>query len=150
MLQVSYETWGFGIIGLLLAVWTIKRIIRRMRNADGRQSTHRPHIRDAGCHDIEHRALVFLMTQKTDALLAALARTIELERQKLGGIVRNPSIAGVVNTPQADVMPEPMNHPSPYDQILPMARNGAGAADIARQLDLPEAEVSMVMRLKAA
>ena len=150
MLQVSYETWGLGIIGLLLAVWTLKIIIRRKRNSDGRQSTHRPQMLGPNHHDVEHRALMFLMTQKTDALLAALARTIELERQKLGGIVRNPSMTGAADISEADTMLKPMDRSSVYDQILPMARGGAGVVDIARQLDLPEAEVSMVMRFEAA
>ncbi|MBC2742072.1 MAG: DUF2802 domain-containing protein [Desulfosarcina sp.] len=42
------------------------------------------------------------------------------------------------------------NRQLPYDQILPMARNGITVSKIASQLQLPEAEVSMVMRLNAA
>ena len=39
--------------------------------------------------------------------------------------------------------------PSRYEQILPLASNGLAIARIARKLQLPEAEVSMVLRLNA-
>ncbi|WP_372683570.1 DUF2802 domain-containing protein, partial [Desulfosarcina sp.] len=101
-------------------------------------------------NDIEHRALMFLMAQKTDSVLAALARTLEQERQKLGGVVRKPSMTDAIDALQAEATPASAPHHSSYDQILPMAHEGIGVANIARQLQLPEAEVSLVMRLNAA
>ena len=40
--------------------------------------------------------------------------------------------------------------PTIYEQVLPLARKGASVGAIARQLDLSETEVSLVMRLDAA
>jgi hypothetical protein len=39
---------------------------------------------------------------------------------------------------------------SAYGQVLPLAKNGTPIEAIARQLDLSEAEVTLVMRLEAA
>jgi hypothetical protein len=101
-------------------------------------------------HDIEHRALMFLMTQRTDSILAALADTIEQERQKLGGVVRKPSMTEAVDGLPSAAETVATHRSSPHDRILPMANDGVAVATIARQLQLPEAEVCMVMRLNAA
>ena len=150
MLHASHEIWGVTIVVIMIGVWTIKRLIRRKRS--GKTGTLPGAI--ANClendHDVEHRALMFLMNQKTEAMLAALARTIEQERQKLGGIVINPSMAEPVDALQEVATATRDNDGSNYDQILPMARQGMTVGAISRQLHLPEAEVSMVMRLKAA
>ena len=150
MLQTSYEVGGIAVVVLLIGMWIVRRRIRRKRAmADtnqaltGQVATHRQ-------HDIEHRALMFLMNQKTDAVLAALSRTIEQERQKLGGIVRNPSMAMAIDAFQAEAMSSKAMQPSAHDQIQPLARTGMAVDAIARQLRLPEDEVSMVVRLNAA
>jgi hypothetical protein len=93
---------------------------------------------------------MFLMAQKTDSVLAALARTLEQERQKLGSVVRKPSMPEAIDALQAAAIPVSINRQATYDQILPMAHQGIAVATIARQLQLPEAEVSMVMQLNAA
>ena len=150
MLQASYEFGGLAVVILLIGMWIVRRRIRRKRaTADtnqavlGQVAKHRQ-------HDIEHRALMFLMNQRTDAVLAALSRTIEQERQKLGGIVRNPSMAVAIDAFQAEAM-SPNATPRPaHDQIQPLVRSGMAVDAIARQLRLPEDEVSMVMRLNAA
>jgi len=150
MLQASYEIWGVAVIALLIGVWIVKRGIAR-KNLDPANRLDRK-IVDSTCrdHDIEHRALMFLMTQKTDSVLAALARTIEQERQKLGGVVRKPSMAETIDAlPAADLTVE-TNRSSAHDRIIPMANAGVAVPAIARQLQLPEAEVCMVMRLNAA
>ena len=90
-------------------------------------------------HDVEHRALMFLMTQKTEAMLAALASTIEQERQKLGGIVINPSMAGTVDALREGAIAVPDNDKTIYDQVLPMAHQGMAVSAISRKLHLPEA-----------
>ncbi len=150
MLQTSYEMWGMAFVAVLTVVWTIKVLIRRSHRRS-EVSAHDVIADSMGHdHDMAHRALMFLMTQKTDALLAALAHTIEQERQKLGGIVRNPSKPASIDAFQADAPVPPVAHQTTYEQILPMARSGAGVGSIARQLHLPEAEVCMVMRLHAA
>ena len=100
--------------------------------------------------DIEHRALMFLMAQKTDSVLASLAQAIDQERQKLGGVVRNPSMTEALDALPAAAPSSAGNPDSKYERVIPMARSGMDAADISRQLQLPEAEVSMVMRLNAA
>lgn len=150
MLHASYEVWGVVIIGLLVSLWILRGIIRH-KKADDRGGLNRLGInsryRD---HDIEHRALMFLMTQKTDSVLAAMSNTIAQERQKLGVIVRNPSMSEAVDAFQADAMPINGLRCPPYDRILPMAHDGIAMVKIARQLQLPEAEVDMVLRLNAA
>ena len=137
MLQASHEIWGIIIFAIMIGAWTIKILIRRKRS--GKSDTLSGAIVNGpeNDHDVEHRVLMFLMNQKTEAMLAALARTIEQERQKLGSIVINPSMADPIDALQEDSTVTPDNHGSNYDQVLPMAH-------------LPEAEVSMVKRLKAA
>lgn len=150
MLQASHEIWGVTIFAIMIGAWAIKILIRRKRS--GKRDTLSGAIVNGpeNDHDVEHRALMFLMNQKTEAMLAALARTIEQERQKLGGIVINPSMADPIDALQEDSTAAPDDHDPNYDQVLPMARQGMDVAAISRQLHLPEAEVSMVKRLKAA
>jgi hypothetical protein len=150
MLHASYEIWGVAVIVLLIGFWILKGCVSR-NNPETLSGLDRATV-DTACrdHDIDHRALMFLMAQKTDSVLAALARTIKQERQKLGGVVRKPSIDEAVDAFQAASIPVSTNHQSSYDQILPMAHDGVAVATIARQLQLPEAEVCMVMRLNAA
>jgi hypothetical protein len=150
MLHASYEIWGVAVIALLIGFWIIKRVFARKSTESANRLDNV--IVNSSCrdHDIEHRALMFLMTQKTDSVLAALTRTIEEERQKLGGIVRKPSMTEAIDAFQAAAIPVATNRPSAYDQILPMSNEGVAVANIARQLQLPESEVSMVMRLNAA
>ena len=150
MLHASYEIWGVCVIVLLIGFWIIKRWFSRKSPQTASEldrATFNTTCRD---HDVEHRALMFLMAQKTDSILAALARTIMQERQKLGGVVRNPSNVEAVETFQPAAVPVSTSDQSSYDQILPMAHEGIAVATIARQLQLPEAEVCMVMRLNAA
>ncbi len=150
MLLASYEIWGVVVTVLLIGFWIIKRGIARKstESAIGLDGA----ILDSSCrdHDVEHRALMFLMAQKTDSVLVALARTIEQERQKLGAVVRKPSMTVAIDDLQAASIPVANSRPSSYDQILPMVDDGMAVTTISRQLRLPEAEVSMVMRLNAA
>lgn len=150
MLLASYEIWGVVITVLLIGFWIIKRGIARKSNESGIGLDGA--ILNSSCqdHDVEHRALMFLMAQKTDSVLVALARTIEQERQKLGAVVRKPSMTVAIDDLQAASIPVATRRPSSYDQILPMVNNGMAVTTISRQLRLPEAEVSMVMRLNAA
>lgn len=150
MIHGSYGILGLAVTVLLIGLWTLRRVNRR-KNPDGACELNSG---ISNCsypdHDIEHRALMFLMTQKTDSVLVALARTIEKERQKLGVDVRNPSMTQAIDAFQAQALQVSHKRPSPYDRILPMADNGIAVAKIARHLQLPEAEVSIVMRLNAA
>jgi hypothetical protein len=149
MLHASYEIWGVTVVALLIGGWTLRSFFFRKRIdpvslTDDSMTNHRPQD-----HDIQHRALVYLMTQKTDSVLAALARTIEQERQKLGVAVRNPSITEAVDAFEKAAIPGPDHRQPPYDQVLPMVHSGIAVAKIACQLQLPEAEVALVMRLNA-
>jgi hypothetical protein len=150
MLQASYEVGGLAIVMLLIGMWLVRRRIRRKRATAETSQALLAQVAPHQQHDIEHRALMFLMNQKTDAVLAALSRTIEQERQKLGGIVRNPSMAVAIDAFQAESMSPNATPPSAHDQIQPLALSGMAVDAIARQLRLPEDEVSMVMRLNAA
>lgn len=150
MLITGYEIWAVAMAALLIASWIINGFIRRQRAAGGGASTHEDLDASRRQHDIEHRALMFLMAQKTDSVLAALARTIEKERQKLGTDVRKPSMNEAIDAIQVEMPPVLDPERSAYEQVLPLAHNGLGVAAIARQLKLPEAEVGMVMRINAA
>jgi hypothetical protein len=152
MLQATHEIWGLVWVALLIGTLLLKAFLGRRRNRRG----HDLHAVDNETllygGDIEHRALMYLMAQKTDAVLAALAQAIDQERQKLGGVVRNPSMTAALDAMQMTA-PSPtatINTGPNYERIIPMARSGMDTTDIARQLQLPEAEVSMVMRLNAA
>jgi len=151
MLQASYEIWGLVLVALLIGTLLFKAILDHRRYRRGHElpsgNNNKAWV-DGG--DIEHRALMFLMARKTDDVLAALARAIDQERQKLGGVVRNPSMAEALDAMQTDAPSPTGNADSNYERVIPMAHSGMDAADIARQLQLSEAEVSMVMRLSAA
>jgi hypothetical protein len=150
MLHASNEIWGVAVILLLIGFWILKRGVARKSPKRGNGLNSALFNSSSRNHDIEHRALMFLMAQKTDSVLAALASTLDQERQKLGGVVRKPSMTDAIDALQAEVNPAPTQRHSSYDQILPMAHDGIAVANIARQLELPEAEVSLVMRLNAA
>ena len=150
MLHASYEIWGVAVTALLIGLWIIKRCIARKSPEPGNAIDSELFNSSCRDRDIEHRALMFLMAQKTDSVLAALARTLEQERQKLGSVVRKPSMPEAIDALQAAATPVSIHRQATYDQILPMAHQGITVATIARQLQLPEAEVSMVMQLNAA
>ncbi len=101
-------------------------------------------------HELEHRALIYLMTQKTDSVLGALANTIEQERQKLGIVVRKPSKVKTVDLPPSAALDDKECCFSVYDRIMPLIDEGFTVSKIARKLELPELEISMVMRLNAS
>jgi hypothetical protein len=149
MLHAGYEIVGVTIMALLIGGWALKRFFCRTRSqpavARGDTILNDSHP----SHDIQHRALMYLMSQKTESVLAALARTIEQERQKLGVIVRNPSMVEAIDAFETASAPGSENRQSCYGRILPMAKGGMAVSKIARQLHLPEAEVVLVMRLNA-
>jgi hypothetical protein len=150
MLHASYEVWGLVLVVLLIGVWIVKRLVfkRKYESVDGlNQAIANGPDPD---HDIQHRALMFLMTQKTDSMLAALAGTIEQERQKLGAVVRKPSMTEALDAFQAESVAGCDDEAEAHSRIMPMARNGKTVSTIARRLDLPEAEVSLVLQMNAA
>ena len=150
MLIVNYEFWGVVVAAILFCGWVVKMAVRRIRRKDKRDPHHSRTVFQESPTDIEHRALMFLMTQKTDSVLAALARTIDEERQKLGVAVRNPTIGEPVDGINTQAY-RPEAHARPdIERILPLARKGMSEAAIARRLKLPETEVQMVLRLRAA
>jgi hypothetical protein len=151
VLYINYYLIGGVIVCVLLVGWWILRSIAGLKNTYAQHGSLPDDADAAGRdHDPDHRALMLLMTQKTDSVLAALARTIEAERQKLGIVVRKPSTGETIEASQAPEVHGCENGPPPHDRILPMAGSGVGVAAIARQLRLPEAEVAAVVRLNAA
>lgn len=150
MLHTSYGFLGIALVVLTVGLWVIKSH-RRHRCAGGGDRDFREKTDLMGHnHDVEHQVLMFLMSQKTDAMLAALARTIEQERQKLGGIVRNPSMSAAIDAFGANTGSHTGRPRKAYDQIQPLVRSGMTVTAISRQLRLPEDEISMVMRRHAA
>ena len=152
--DASYAIWGGAlatISALLLGIF-VKRSVNHWKqifHMKSQPATDAPINADA-MHDSEHRALMFLMNQKTDSMLAALAKTIEQERQKLGAVVRKPSITEEIDTHREKTVIRSGGLQRAYDQVLPLASAGTPVETIARQLDLSEAEVSLVVRLDAA
>lgn len=154
LLDANYAIWGgaFATISALLLGIFVVRSVNHVKKVFYIHPENGP---DATVHaemmqDYQHRALMFLMNQKTDSMLAALSKTIEQERQKLGIVVRNPSMTEEIDTSHASRSERPDRLQNTYEKVLPLAQNGATVETIARQLDLSEAEVSLVMRLDAA
>jgi hypothetical protein len=152
--DASYAIWGgaFATISALLLGIFLKRSANHLKQIfqmKSQPATDSPNHADT-MHDGEHRALMFLMNRKTDSMLAALAKTIEQERQKLGVVVRKPSIPDEIDTHCKKVETRSGGSQRVYDQVLPLASAGTPTETIARQLNLSEAEVSLVLRLDAA
>lgn len=154
VLDASYAIWGgaFAVLATLLLGLFLTRGVNQVKRVF---QVHHEYELTGRCHadalqDMEHRALMFVMDQKADSILAALVKTIERERQKLGVVVRKPSMTeeiDTINTP----MPKLSDRlQTAYEQVLPLAQDGTPIEAIARQLDLSEAEVSLVIRLDAA
>ena len=142
------------LVFLLIGVWIVKRFVfeKKSMGSTGGLNQAMPVALPDQDHDIQHRALMFLMAQKTDSMLAALAGTIAQERQKLGAVVRKPSMNEALDAFQAETSggSGQMAGPKNQAQIMPMIQNGITVSMIARRLDLPEAEVSLVMQMNAA
>ena len=154
LLDASYAIWGgafAALFSLLLGIFVVRSInhvkhVFQVRPEYGPDATNPADM----MQDTQHRVLMFLMNQKTDSILAALAKTIEQERQKLGVIVRNPSMTEGIDDSDP-LTPEISDRPqTAYQNILPLAQNETPVEEIARQLELSEAEVSLVMRIDAA
>lgn len=154
LMDASYAIWGGALAALLtlLLVVSIMRGVRYLKRVFKIHPADEPaaFIQADGPKDIEHRALMFLMNQKTDSMLAALANAIAQERQKLGVIVRNPSMPDGFDVDDEPRVENPDASQSTSARVLSMARKGTSMKTIARQLDLSEAEVSLVMRLNPA
>lgn len=150
MLIVNYEFWGFVVVAMLAGVWMVRMTARRLRKRGATEPCRSGSVFPESQAEIEHRALMFLMTQKTDSVLAALARTIDEERQKLGVVVRNPTMGEQVDGLMMEAHRDEPNARSDIERVLPLAREGVPEAAIARRLNLPESEVQMVLRLRAA
>ena len=153
MVEANYAIWGGASavsVILFVGVWVARAVNRRRQRR--RPFGFELEAEGASLQEqvAQHEALMKLMNQGTDCLLASLARSIELERQKLGTVVRNPSTAesGGPFTLQAE--PAAEETPTAYERILPLAGDGLDAPGIARRLNLSEAEVALVMQMRAA
>ncbi|WP_419663721.1 uncharacterized protein Dvar_39400 [Desulfosarcina variabilis str. Montpellier] len=154
LLDASYAIWGGAfatISALLLGIFVIRSVnhIKQVFHIQSQHITDAP-MPAATMQDNAHRALMFLMNQKTDSMLAALAKTIEQERQKLGVVVRKPSMPEEIDAHRetAPILSAPQHRA--YDQVLCLAQEGTPIETIADQLNMSEAEVSLVVRLDAA
>ena len=154
IMDAGYAIWGGALAALvtLLLVVFASRGIRHLKQVyDVYCSTvPDPPAHAEGIGDAEHRALMYMMQQKTDSMLVELSRTIQRERQKLGVNVRNPSISDETGSNSGPAPGRSVPRQAVYAQVLPLAQNGTSVAAIARQLALSEAEVSLIVRLDAA
>ena len=149
MLNPNHAVWGIVLVALLIAFLFINRFIRRRSAVGNALLNGLSGDRELNLHELEHRALMFLVNQKMDAVLAAMGRTIDEERQKLGAAVMNPSGEDAAPMPATAAAVKETATP-PYARAVTMHREGLSVAVIARQLQLPEAEVALVTRLNAA
>ena len=148
MLEVSHQVSGIVVLILLGGIWWVKRIRHRRRIAPHTIPPAPLKEPFGSMENTEHRVLMYLMTQKTESLLAALAKTIEQERQKLGVIVRNPTLAAAAGAATTQASPAEADRQTAGARILTLAEKGNDVSGIARRLNLYEEEVDMVVRLK--
>ncbi len=149
MLHVGYGIGGVGLALLLLGSWILWRLRTLQAVPASRELSAEPKSVPSHVREIDPRAVMVMVTRKTDSLLAALARTIEQERQKLGIAVRDPSIIAALDPIWATAPPSGGGRRADVERIVVMAREGVPVATIARRLQLPEAKVALVMRLNA-
>lgn len=153
-MDASYVIWGVAFdvtITLLLGVLVI--CVAKLMRHDSRASGANPVDRANGeaQRKKDRHALMLLMNQKTDNMLSALAIAIEQERQKLGMNVRNPSITEDIDACKRPVLEiSCQTQTDEHEKILSLAQDGTAIPTIARQLEMSEAEVTLVMRLNAA
>lgn len=153
-INAGYAIWGGALFMLctLLLVISVMKLVKRLKFVLAEHDEKDPfENRLAGSIEgAEHRALMFVMDQKLDSVLSAIAQTIEKERQKLGVVNETPSID--LEADEDLVAPVKLSNrlQSAYQQVGPLAKNGTSLKAIAKQLELSEAEVSLVMRLDAA
>jgi hypothetical protein len=92
---------------------------------------------------------ISMMVRQTDAVLTTMARTIAIERDKLEALA---SGLAMPSTGQAGAtaarVPGKLAIDA-HERILPLACSGDTVSSIAHRLELPEAEVSLVIRLNA-
>ena len=163
MIDASYAIWGgalFMLCTLLLVLFAMK-IVKRLKTVLSVHDEKGPFENRLAesIEGAEHRALMFVMDQKLDSVLSAMLHTIEKERQKLGAANKKASIEDEKPSMEMDADVESARIASinlserlqnAYKQVLPLAKSGTSLKAIAKQLELSEAEVSLVMRLDAA
>lgn len=147
MLRTCYKLWLLA--AALFRGGKNERLLNVIDFAESGSASPPPSHLDHQDHEMAHRALVHLMNQRTESMLAALSNAIETERQKVGGFVRNPSM----NAAFAAAMPPEtaafQDDAAAHGRILSMAQEGLAVSMISHQLKLPEDEVSMVLRFHA-
>ena len=153
MVEANYAIWG-GALAVSIFLFSgalIARLAARYRHR-AQTIEFDPEMLDASLreHTTHHEALMRLMNQKTDRLLASLVLSIERERQKLDEVVRNPSMVESTRPFKLEPEPVPERTQTVYERILPLVGDGMDASGIARRLNLSEAEVALVMQTKAA
>ena len=152
MLQTSYAIWivigGFLMIGIVIVRRYAIRHRKMLQYLE--KAPTRPILALQRNHDREHRELLAMMVRQTDSVLNGLSLAIAQERKKLNALIHALPINETSGAAASDGEPFAVNAVTAHERILPMARNGETVSAIAQQLRLPEAEVSMVIRLNAA
>ena len=154
-IDANYAIWGGAFVvfcTLLACTWTFRGIKEYKKVLP--ISTPGMELPDAfqQQHDFHHQALVYLMTQKTDQALAALSRTIEQERQKLGVVVGNPSTESKEQAAKVSGLASLNDDRLPgfsYENIIPLSEDGMDIPAIAYQLQISEEEVSFFLRFNS-
>lgn len=163
MIDASYAIWGGALFMLcaLMLVLSVMKLVKRLKTVLTVHDEKGPFENrlSESIDGAEHRALMFVMDQKLDSVLSAMLHTIKKERQKLGIANEkpsieddNPSIEMDADTDREQIASINLSErlQSAYEQVLPLAKSGKPLKAIAKQLELSEAEVSLVMRLDAA
>lgn len=154
MLQTSYGIWVLLVGFLLIGLWLIKRraiVPKKMRGNKRRQKRIvTPMPASQAQKDVEYWEQLSQMIRQTDSVLNGLSKAIQAERGKLNALMNTrPTDQAIGSLPSGEETLSG-NPAIPHDRIIPMARRGETVSAIAQQLKLPEAEVSMVLRMNAA
>ena len=151
--QVSHGIGMMVVVGVLIGFWIVRRriILRRPGLAAVRSSAVDDALpaRPPERVQVATTERISRMVRQTDAVLTAMARTIAIERDKLEVLANGLAMpsAGQDGAIAARVSEDPAV--DAHERILPLAGNGETVSAIAHRLGLPEAEVSLVIRLNA-
>ncbi len=143
MFQVSHAVGIIVVVVLLVGFLIVGRRITRRRP---RQGARQPVAMGGTVVDgpsepdqAAPHAHIATMVRQTDAVLTTMARTIAQERERLNALAASSVAVGAQDDRCIDA----------HERILPLAGGGETVSAIAHRLALPEAEVSLVIRLNA-
>lgn len=132
--RIVIDLIGWGLCGLT-ALWLLRTQAPAL---EPKRAMRQPSFNGA-MHSEQHK-------QQVDEALAQVSGALERARQRLGQMAPCPATEPAAEMALASTQPGG----DPYQAALLMAARGLPAAAIARRLDLPEAEIELMIQLRAA